>query len=164
MGLLPVGGVAHQEPCLSSDTRAEWPASRHGMSWGGKPTDKGANLRASSEERTRALCPMLTRETCAYSVVKPKWRNWLRRHNQNGAVVAATCVPVWRTASVFHPAESRRRRGARTAPVGIRELPSRCTQHWGAKMPAHGQEDGGGVVAKCLPVMVRTGRRSARGS
>jgi hypothetical protein len=90
------------------------------------------------------------------------WRNWLRRHDQTGKVVAGLLVPAVRTASLFHPAYSRQLRGATTPSAGMRELPHRHAQQWGANMPAHGREDGGGVVVKCLAVMGRTRRRSAR--
>ena len=46
MRLLTVESVAHREPCLSSDTRTERPASNGGTVGGGKPADNEPNLLA----------------------------------------------------------------------------------------------------------------------
>ena len=63
-------------------------------------------------------------------------------------------MPAWRSEgadqdySTAHPAYRGQLRIAITPPVGTGELPHRLAQQWGAKMPARGREDGGGVVAK----------------
>jgi hypothetical protein len=56
--LLTIRSVAHVEPCLNNDMRADWPASRRGTSWGGKPADKGFNFRAVQRHGS---------EPCVYS-------------------------------------------------------------------------------------------------
>src|SRR6266496_3724951 len=56
-----------------------------------------------------------------------------------------------------HPVYRGQLQIANTPSLGTGELPHRSAQQWGAKMPARGGEDGGGVVAECVAVMARTG-------
>src|SRR6266511_3195900 len=72
-------------------------------------------------------------------------------------------MPAWRSEgadqdySTAHPVYRGQLRIAITSTIGTGELPHRSAQQWGAKLPARGGEDGGGVVTKCLAVMARTG-------
>src|SRR6266496_4793081 len=72
-------------------------------------------------------------------------------------------MPAWRSEgpdqdySIAHPVYRGQLRIARTSAIGTGELLYRSAQQWGAKLPARGGEDGGGVVTKCLAVMARTG-------
>ncbi len=158
--LLTAERVPQKASCLSSDTRMEWPASRNGISWGGKPTDKDPDLRASPAERERILCPKPTRETCVRSVVNGKWRNWLKRHGQNGKVVATTTKSALWTVTELHPAYSRLGFGVREH--FLLELGNSHTAllERDARMPACGREGGGVIVAKCPSVMEGTRRRT----
>ncbi len=91
----------------------------------------------------------------------------LKRRNNQQAKLAETPdpkgkMPVWRfwgadqNYSTAHPAYRGQLRIARTSANGTGELPCRSAQKWGAKMPARGGEDGGGVVAQRVPVMGTT--------
>src|SRR6266545_1072582 len=55
--------------------------------------------------------------------------------------------------STAHPVYRGQLRVANTPSVGTGELHSRLAQRWGAKLPARGREDGGGVVAQRQGVM-----------
>ena len=71
-------------------------------------------------------------------------------------------MPAWRSEgadqdySTAHPVYRGQLRIARTSAIGTGELLYRLAQQWGAKMPARGGEDGGGVVAECVTVMATT--------
>src|SRR6266542_4451563 len=72
-------------------------------------------------------------------------------------------MPAWRSEgadrdySTAHPVYRGQLRIARTSAIGTGELLYRLAQQWGAKMPARGGVDGGGVVAECVTVMATTG-------
>ena len=55
-----------------------------------------------------------------------------------------------------YPAYSRQLRVIESLANGTGELLNRCAWKQDAKMPVCGKADGGGVVAKCLAVMVGT--------
>jgi hypothetical protein len=92
----------------------------------------------------------------------------LKRRNLQQAKLADTPdpngkMPAWlfwgtdQDYSTVHPAYRGQLRIANTSAIGTGELPHRLAQQWGAKLPARGGEDGGGVVAERPAVMARTG-------
>ena len=58
--------------------------------------------------------------------------------------------------STAHPVYRGQLRVATTPSLGTGELPHRFAMLRGAKLPARGREDGGGVVAECVTVMGTT--------
>ncbi len=70
--LLTAERVPQKASCLSSDTRMEWPASRNGISWGGKPQDLEPDLRGASSGKGTHPVPSGGKEPCEdHSPVRP---------------------------------------------------------------------------------------------
>ena len=141
---------------MRHDAKGTQRASDCGTIGGTKPADNARNLPAR-------------RETNATLAVYADERNpRLKCRNLQQAKLADTPdpngkMPAWlfwgtdQDYSTAHPAYRGQLRVANTPSVGTGELPYRLAQLWGAKLPARGREDGGGVVTKRLAVMARTG-------
>jgi len=76
--------------------------------------------------------------------------------NQNGTAAVLGVPSSLRDCSFVRPAENTQLRVARTSSSETGELSHRFTPRGDARMAARGREGGGGVVAKCCPVMGRT--------
>ena len=141
---------------MRHDAKGTQRASDCGTIGGTKPADNARNL--SADERNGATLAIYADER------NPR----LKCRKCNQAKLADTPdpngkMPAWRSEgadqdySTAHPVYRGQLRIACTSPIGTGELPHRLAQHWGAKLPARGGEDGGGVVAECVTVMARTG-------
>src|SRR5262245_2077310 len=133
---------------MSNDAKGTQRASDCGTIGGTKPADNarplparwetGATLAIYADERN----PRLKRRKCRQAKLADT-------PDPNGTMPAWLSEGADQDYSAVHPAYRGQLRIAITPSVGTGELPHRFAQQWGAKLPAHGREDGGGVVAQC---------------
>ena len=137
---------------MRHDAKGMQRASDCGTIGGTKPADNARNLPAS-------------RETGATLAIYADERNPRLKHRKcKQAKLADTPgpkgkMPAWLSEgadqddATAHPVYRGQLRVATTPSVGTGELPHRFAMLRGAKLPARGREDGGGVVAQRQGVM-----------